>query len=264
MFFFRAKEFLRYKFFSGHSKGHGIHSPFIYDVVSRVFWNKTDEAVVSKIEKARKELERDKRLIMVNDLGAGSVKNKVASSSRRVSDIAKYSSVPEKYGKLLSNLANEFGGAGIIELGTSLGISSMYMAASCPESKTDTIEGCMETAKLAEDTISNTGIGNIRVHHGSFENILPALLEREDAPGLVFIDGNHRKEAVLNYFNIIAENSDPMTLVVLDDIYLTPDMKDAWKMIREHSKVTVTLDIHRMGLVFFRKGINSNHFVVRY
>ncbi|HUX97166.1 MAG TPA: class I SAM-dependent methyltransferase [Bacteroidales bacterium] len=262
MFFFRTKEYLRYKLFSRHRKGHGINSPFIYDVVSRVFRNKIDEAVVSKIEWVRKELERDKRTIMVNDLGTGSVKNNSAQRSRKVSDIARNSSIPEKYGKLLSNLAKQFGGTGVIELGTALGISSMYMAVSCSESKIDTIEGCVETARLAENTIRNAGVGNISVHCGSFDDCLPSLLNRKDSPGLVFIDGNHRKDAVLRYFNIIAENSGYQTVVVLDDIYLTPEMKDAWKTIREHRKVTMTIDIHRMGIVFFRTGINSNHFVV--
>ncbi len=264
MFFFRIKEYLRYLLTSRHRGGHGIHSPFVYDLVSRVFRNKIDADVVSKIERVRKDLKRDKRTILINDLGAGSVNNMNGQVFRRVSDIAKHSSIPEKYGILLSNLAKQFGGKGVIELGTAFGISSMYMAVSCSGSKIDTIEGCMETARLAENAIRKAGIGNVSVHCRSFDECLPSLLNRQDSPGLVFIDGNHRKDALLRYFNLIAENSDSNTVVVLDDIYLTPEMKNAWKIIREHKKVTVTIDVHRMGIVFFRTGINSNHFVVRH
>lgn len=264
MFFFRLKEYLRYRLFSRYRKGHGIHSPFVYDIVSRVFRNKIDDAVVSKIEQIRKELINDKRTIIVNDLGAGSIRNMNEQKSRRVSDIAKHSSVPHKYGKLLSNLAKQFGGNGVIELGTALGISSMYMAASCSEANIDTIEGCKETAMIAENAIRKSGIGNIKIHCRSFDDCLPVLLDRKESPGMVYIDGNHRREAVLRYFNAIAEKSDNNTVVVLDDIYLSREMKDAWETIKEHKKVSVTIDVYRMGIVFFRKGINSNHFIVRH
>ena len=222
-----------------------------------------DETVVSKIESIRKELLADKRKIMVNDLGAGSVRSKHSEKYRKVCDIARYSSIPEKYGRLLSNLAREFGNPRIIELGTSVGISSMYMSGSC-NAEIETIEGCSETAAIAERTIRNSGFEKIKVHRGSFDEILPKLIDAEFTPGLVFIDGNHRKDAVLNYFDKIAKNSGFSTVVVLDDIYLSREMKEAWNMIRKHDKVTVSIDINKMGIVFFRKGINSNHFVVRH
>lgn len=264
MFFFSAKEYLRYQFLSGYRKGHGIHSPFIYDVVSRVFRNKTDKAIVSKVENIRKELLNDRRMISVNDLGSGSVKSSQRERTRRVSDIARYSSVSQKYGILLSNLACEFGGPGIIELGTSLGISSIYMALSCPESTIHTIEGCKETIKIAEENIGKAMANNIILHCGSFDDCLPEVLDKNNAPGLVFIDGNHRREPVLKYFDMIARNSSSRTIVVIDDINLSAEMKDTWHIIMNHKKVSVTLDVYRFGIVFFREGINRSHFIIRH
>jgi len=264
MFFFSIKEYLRYQFRSGYRKGHGIHSPFIYDVVSRVFRNKTDEDVVSKIEGIRKELLRDKRMISVKDLGSGSVIGSQRERIRRVCDIARYSSVPGKYGILLSNLAGEFGGPCIIELGTSLGISSLYIALSCPDCKVHTIEGCKETSKIAEENIRKADVNNIVLHCGSFDDCLPEVLDSNNSPGLVFIDGNHRKEPLLKYFDLIIQNSSSRTVVVIDDIYLSPEMKDAWHIIMNHSKVSVSIDVYRMGIVFFREGISRSHFIVRH
>lgn len=264
MFFFSTKEYLRYQLLSGYSKGHGIHSPFIYDVVSRVFRNKTDKVVVSKIASLRKELLSDRRMISVNDLGSGSVIGSQRERTRRISDIAQYSSIPEKYGILLSNLAMEFGGPGIIELGTSLGISSLYMSLSCPESTIHTIEGCRETIEIAEENIRKAGADNIILHCGSFDECLPEVMDDKIAPGLVFIDGNHRKEPVLKYFEMIVRKSSSHTVVVIDDIYLSPEMKDAWNVILNHSKVSVSIDLYRFGIVFFREGINSSHFIVRH
>lgn len=263
MIFFRAAAYIRYLIYSGHRRGHGIHSPFVYDLVSRIFRNKMDKDVVLYIEKQRRKMISDTRVISLNDLGAGSVKMS-NSKTGKVSDIARYSSVSEKYGILLANLAKEFGKPCIIELGTSLGISSMYMALNSPDTILHTIEGCSERAKIAADNFSQARIENIVLHNGSFDVILPGILDSCPSPGLIFIDGNHRKEPLLSYFGIIAEKSDSHTVVVIDDISLSPEMKQAWKAIKVHSKVSFTIDIHRMGIVFLRQGINSNHFVVRY
>jgi len=264
MFFFRIKEYLRYQLLSGYRNGHGIHSPFIYDIVSRVFRNKTDEVVVSKISGLRKELLSDRRMISVNDLGSGSVKASQRERTRKVCDIARYSSIPEKYGILLSNLAREFGGPGIIELGTSLGISSIYMALACPENTIHTIDGCKETLNIAKENFGKAGTENIILHCGSFDDCLPEVLDDKNPPGLVFIDGNHRREPVLKYFDLIARKSSIHTVVVIDDIYLSHEMKDAWHTIMNYSKVSVSIDLYRLGILFFRTGINRSHFIVRH
>jgi len=262
--FFRVKEYLRYLILSGHRKGHGIHSPFIYDVVSRVFRNKIDTAIVSTVENQRRNLLADRSYITVNDLGKGSIMSKGKSDKRKVSEIARYSSVPKKYGMLLSNLAKEFGRSSIIELGTSFGMSTLYMALSKTDARVHSIEGCQVTADMAKGNFERAGIGNIEIHTGSFDDKLPAILDHSDAPGLVFIDGNHTKVPLLKYFGIISDKSDSQTVVVIDDIYLSPEMKEAWEEIRKHKKVSVSIDLYRMGIVFFREGINPNHFVVRY
>jgi predicted O-methyltransferase YrrM len=264
MFFFRVKEYIRYLIFAGHRKGHGIHSPFIFDVVSRVFRNKTDDIIVSTVEKVRNRLLEDRSLISVNDLGSGSVKGHGVTDKRKVSDIARYSSVPKKYGILLSKLTKEFGSSSIIELGTSFGLSTLYMALSKPDAKVYTIEGCDAVASIALSNFEKAGAGNIEIHVGAFDDVLATLIESVGIPGMVFIDGNHRKDPLLRYFGIISGKSDSNTIVVIDDIYLSPEMEKAWNEIKRHKKVSVTIDLYRMGIVFFREGINSNHFVIRY
>jgi predicted O-methyltransferase YrrM len=263
MIFFRAAAYLRYLILSSHRKGHGIHSPFVFDLVSRIFRNKLDHDIVLYIEKVRKKMISDQRIIEINDLGSGSVRNR-KDKTRRVSEIARYSSVSKKHCILLSNMAREFGEPCIIELGTSLGISSMYMALNCPDTILHTIEGCSERAKIAAENFEQARIKNIILYNRSFDEVLPEILDLCPKPGLVFIDGNHRRESLLRYFSMIAERSDNRTVVMVDDIYLSPEMELAWNEIKVHSKVSVTIDVHSMGIVFFRKGINSNHFVVRY
>lgn len=262
MIFSRTVNYLKYTLLSHHSKGHGIHSPFVYDLVSRVFRNKVDPSVVLRVEQIRKKMLSDKRTISVCDLGSGSLS--LNTKTRKVAHIAKHSPVSRKYGKLLSNMASEFGDKLIIELGTSLGISTMYMAASRPDATVCTMEGCKETAGIASQNFSDANLDNINLLQGSFDDILPGLRSEGIKPGLVFIDGNHRKEPVIKYFNLITEFSDSRTVVIIDDINHSAEMIEAWNELRKHGKVSVSIDVFQMGIIFFREGINRISYTIRY
>jgi predicted O-methyltransferase YrrM len=262
MIFSQAVKYLNYILLSHHRKGHGIHSPFVYDLVSRVFRNKIDPDVVLKVEQVRQKMISDNRIISVKDLGSRSVSLK--TNLRRVSGIARYSAVPVKYGRLLSNLAAEFGHPLIIELGTSLGISAMYLAASCPDAVVCTVEGCPATASIARQNFVEAGFKNIMLSEGPFDEVLPGLANIGIKPGLVFIDGNHRKEPVIKYFSQLAELSDSKTIILIDDINNSKEMAEAWEEIKLHPKVSISVDLFRMGIIFFREGINHNNYAIRY
>lgn len=255
-------KFLEYLINSGHSRGHGIHSPFIFDLVSRVLRNKSNTQVVLRIEKIRKNLLSDRRIISMNDLGAGS--EEYRSNQRVVSEIARKSAVPEKYGILLSNLASEFGKDSMLELGTSLGISSMYLVAGSKTGRLYTIEGCTECAAIAAENFSEGNFGNIVQHTGSFGSVLPDLLKTGINPGLVFIDGNHRKEPVLEYFSMISSSAPEGAVFVFDDIHWSKEMSEAWEIIKGMDKVTATIDIFRMGIALTQRNITGKHYVLRY
>jgi len=262
MTFFSAAKYLKYTIISKHKYGYGIHSPFVFDLVTRVFRNKIDADIVCCIEKVRKKLITDRRSIVVNDLGTGS--EKLKSNKRKVSDIARYSSVPEKYGILLSNIAAEFGNPLIVEFGTSFGISTMYMASACSDTTLNTMEGCPEISQIAIANFKEAGLNNINVLTGSFDEKWSDAISAGIKPGLVFIDGNHRKEPVLKYFNQISEISDNKTVVIIDDIYFSKEMESAWNEIKHSENVTLTIDIFRMGIVFFREGISYQNYTIRY
>jgi predicted O-methyltransferase YrrM len=259
---FRAVRYLKYMLLSRHRKGHGIHSPFVFDLVSRIFRNKIDHDIVCSIEKVRKSLISDRRSIYVRDLGSG--KGSLKTSFRKVSDIAKYSPVPFKYGVLLSNMAAEFGRPFIVEFGTSFGISTMYMAASCTDATVFTMEGCPAISEIANQNFKTAGLNNIKLLTGAFDEILPEITNHGKKPGLIFIDGNHRREPVLSYFRKMAEISDSRTVIIIDDISFSKEMAEAWNEIKGFENVTLTVDIFRMGIVFFREGLNHKNYIIRY
>ena len=262
MIFPRTVKYLNYILLPHHWRGHGIHSPFIFDLVSRVFTNKVDRGIIAAAEHVRRKMLSDRSKIVVKDLGSGS--GLLKSNLRKVSDIARRSPVPGKYGVFLSKMAAEFGRPDIIELGTSLGISTIYMAASCPDATVYTIEGCPATAGIARQNFIETGLNNIQVYEGSFDEVLPRLISTGIKPGLIFIDGNHRKEPVLKYFNMLAEFADGNTVIIIDDISYSEEMAEAWKEMKLYKKVTASIDIYRMGLLFLKEGITHNHYIIRY
>jgi predicted O-methyltransferase YrrM len=204
----------------------------------------------------------DRRLINVRDLGSGSEKQE--KGQLKISQIARLAPVPIKYGVLLHNMAAEFGESLILELGTSLGISTMYLASSGSDLEVKTIEGSPATSEIARENFVEAGLKNIEVFTGAFDEVLPVILNGTCNPGLIFIDGNHRKEPVIKYFTQIAKIGDSKKVVIIDDINFSKEMGEAWEEIKRNENVSVTVDILRMGIVFFRKGITPKNYIIRY
>ena len=257
-----ATKYLQYILFSSHKRGHRIHSPFVFNLVTKVFRNKIKPEVVFKIEKIRQMMLSDNSRINVTDYGSGSLR--IRSNLRSISAIAKYSTVPRKYGLLLAGLSGEFGKSDIVELGTSLGISALYMASGSPEATVHTIEGCLETSDIAKNNFEKAGLKNIKSYAGKFDEVLPEIANQQIRPGFTFIDGDHRKEPLLRYFYKISEMSADESVIAIDDIHYSNEMSEAWEEIKQFKRVTLTIDIFRMGLVFFKKGMTRSDYIIRY
>jgi predicted O-methyltransferase YrrM len=255
-------KYVEYIISSSHRCGHGIHSPFVFNLILNVFRNKTSPAVVLKIESIRKRLISSRNIISVQDFGTGSEKGE--NKLIKVSEIARRSSVPGKYCYLLAEFSREFGKLSVIEFGTSFGISTMYMAAANPGTIIYTMEGSPAKAEIARNNFREAGLMNIKPFTGSFGQLLPEIEKKGIKPGLVFIDGNHRKEPTLEYYKRMVSISDKNTVIILDDIYHSREMAEAWNEIKKDSKISLTIDIYRMGIVFFRGGMTRFDYKIRY
>ena len=241
---------------------YGVHPPFLFDLITRVFKNKSIDANCLKIEALKDQLVRDKRTITVTDLGAGSVSGE--GKERRIGIVARNSSKPKKYGRLLFRLVDYFKPSIILELGTSLGLSTAYLAHVNSETKVITIEGCPNIADLAQKNFNKLGIRNITVIKGSFDSELPGVLNSTDRIDFVFIDGNHKKEPTIKYFEQCLTKAVNETVFVFDDIHWSEGMEEAWNYIRNHPSVTLSVDIFFMGIVFFKKELTRQHFMIRF
>ncbi|MFC3561911.1 O-methyltransferase [Pedobacter jamesrossensis] len=240
---------------------HGTHSPFVYKLADEVIYDFTDKSEYKNIEAQRKKLFNDDSSITVTDLGAGSHLNK--NRTKKISQIAKNALKSPKLAQLIYRLAENTKPKSAIELGTCLGITSAYLAKACPKAQIITIEGCPQTAGVAKNNFEDLNLTNIELHVGNFDLILPDVIAKQPTLDFVYIDGNHRKDATLNYFKWCLPKVTEDSLLIFDDIYWSQGMKEAWEEIKNHPDVTVTIDLFWIGLVYFKKGQAKEHFKLK-
>lgn len=259
----KAHLFYNYLKYSALSKNeHSFHSPFVFELYNDVFKNDSLFYAYRTVEDIRDSLLSDPRMITVTDLGAGSGNG--LKKERKVSKIAETAAKEKKYAQLLFRFVDHFQSENILELGTSLGLGTMYLAIARSKSTVFTMEGCSETQKIAIDNFQKAELENIRPILGNFDTELPKFLATISKLDVVYFDGNHRKEATLNYFRQCLEKADNNSIFVFDDIYWSKEMTQAWEEIKAHPKVTVTLDVFQMGFVFFRTEQAKQHFILKY
>lgn len=215
------------------------------------------------IEKLRSDLYRNKNTIHRVDFGAGSGSGK--SSKKRINQIAKHSLKSKKWAALLSRMAVYFKARQIVELGTSCGITSAYLAKTNSNSKIYTFEGDPSILAIAETVFKALRIDNIEMLVGNFDNTLPEFLNKNQKLDFVFIDGNHQKEPTLRYFHQLLSHLHHNSVVVFDDIHWSKEMEQAWLEIKQHPAVTLSIDLFTLGILFFKTDFKvKQHFTIRF
>lgn len=241
---------------------HGVHSPFVYDLIERVLRPRDEFPEFAAIEVLRDDLLSSEQTIRVNDLGAGS--RVFDLPIRRVADTARTALKQPQQAALLFRLARYFDATEVLELGTSFGISTLYLARGAENGRVHTIEGCPQTYRIAQHHFEQLRQRNIVPVLGSFRTKLPEVLQRIERLDLAFLDGHHAKEPTVDYFEQCLAKAHNDTVFVLDDIHWSRGMEEAWEAIKSHSRVTVTIDLYNMGLVFLRSEQAKEHFTLRY
>lgn len=241
---------------------HGTHSPFVYKLLEDVVYDRALYPEYNETEEERKHLLQDQRMIRITDYGAGAGINH--DKERKVASIAARSLKPKKYARLLFRLVRHFKPRHMIELGTSLGITSSYLSKANPQVTLVTMEGCPNTLAVAKESFMRQGLKNIQTITGNFDHTFTELIDRMETVDFIFFDGNHRKEATLDYFYKALPKANERTLFVFDDIYWSDGMAEAWQEIKANANVRVTIDLFFIGLVFFKKDQAKEDFMIRY
>jgi predicted O-methyltransferase YrrM len=256
-------KYLHYQITAANGRGHGMHSPFVYELITKVLNDQQEYPAYMQVENLRAALLKDESLVHVEDYGAGSVKDK--SSNRKVSSIARNAAKPKKFGQLLFRLVKHYQISSVLELGTSLGLTTAYLTLATENGQVISIEGAPAIAELARKNLDQLQLKRVDLRVGKFEDILPGLLKEIKIPGLVFIDGNHRRKPTISYFQSLLNNCGPETILIFDDIHWSEEMEQAWAEISAHPSVRCTIDLFFIGMVFFREEFREKqHFTVRF
>ncbi len=254
---YQAKSFIKFVLLSKNS--HGVHSPFVYHLVSKCFYDKRVYPEYSILKNYREKLLTDDQFLEITDFGQGSRVFK--TNKRKVSGIAKNAGITAKRQRLLFRLVRYFMPSEVLELGTSLGLATAAMALGNTSAAIKTVEGCPNTAKKAKEMLEAFHLKNIQLYAQTFETFFSE--NKGENYQFVYIDGNHNKEKTLQYFEILLERVENNSVLIFDDIYWSKPMSEAWQEIIAHKKVTVSIDVFYWGIVFFRKEQQKEHFTIR-
>jgi predicted O-methyltransferase YrrM len=257
---FIAKQYLQY--WLKAKNRHGVHSPFIYAFNDEVLADSRKFYHWIAIEELRKVLLQNNSTILIEDFGAGS--HHADSNIRTIKSIAKYAAKQKKHGELLFKMVNYYGAKNILELGTSLGIGTSYMAAANANAHVTTIEGSKSIAAEATKNFDHLKLKNITQIIGKFDDVLPKISTVNNSFDFVFVDGNHQYEATITYFETLLPNMPEESILVFDDIHWSSGMWQAWNKIINHPQVLLSVDVFQFGIIFFRKEAKEKqHFVLK-
>ncbi|UGS24398.1 O-methyltransferase [Flavobacterium channae] len=250
-----------------HSKNeHGVHSPFVFDLVTKCFYNTSDYPEYKVLKNYRKSLLNNKNTIEVTDFGAGSRVFK--SNTREIAKIAQTAGITPKNAELLFRIVRYFQPKSVLEIGTSLGLATSALSLGTEKAKIITLEGCPNTQKQAQVQLQSQSFGtnssfqNIEFVNTEFSSYFKTLHLSPITHHLIYFDGNHSKKATLDYFEALLPTITNDSVWIFDDIHWSADMEEAWETIKNHPKVTVTIDTFQWGIVFFRAEQQKEHFVI--
>lgn len=255
----RCRQFLSY--WLEAVDAHSLHSPFIFDLYTGSILDRRPAAELSAVEKLRAKLLEDQTSIRITDLGTGSLQGNDKLTT--LGNLAQKSHNPQ-VSRLLFNLARAYRPKNILELGTNLGLSTLHMAAGAPQAAITSLEGCPKLCEYARRHFEQLGASTVQILPGPIEENLKPFLSASAPLDMIFLDANHRYQPTMNYFNHCLERVHDGSVVIVDDIHWSEEMSRAWRDIRCHQKISISVDLFKVGLLFFDQKLKRNHYILQY
>lgn len=240
---------------------HSLHSPFLYKFYTEVVKGKSNTQD-SAIEELRKQLLRNETIIEIEEMGAGSRLN--SSNTRKINEIAKHSATPTQFSLLLSRIIQHYNFKKVVELGTSLGLNTAYLAKSNKEVKVTTFEGSGTIAELALQHFEQLGLSNIEVVMGNIDQTLELWLATSTKIDLAYLDANHRYEPTIRYFELLLPKMNQQGIIILDDIHWSKEMNQAWNDLKHHPQVSLSIDLFEGGILFLNPEIPKDQYILSF
>ncbi len=239
---------------------HSLHPPFVYRFYNQVIGKARSEPIIAKVDQLRNRFSQDNSHITVNDLGAGSVYS--SSEERKVSEIVKTASSEKKLSRLLYQCGTYLKAKQVLELGTSLGLTTQYLAKIGEDARIDTFEGSPAIYELANQHLKDRN--NVHCHLGPIDELLPKYLLQVEHIDLAYLDANHTFEATMRYTEMLLPKMLPSSILVIGDIHWSEGMEQAWNKLKSLNEVTLTIDLFHCGLLFFLPVRDKQNYILSF
>lgn len=242
-----------------HRRGDGVHSPFVFNLITKVIRERAVYYCFQEIEALRKELLQSKETILCPDR-----RHKGKFCRTTVAAAVKREAVRPKYGALLFRLTNRFRSKSILQIGSSLGLSTLYLTLYAPALKCVSLERVPAFASIAGQLYSRAARTAIDVRIGDYKELLPGILREMGTVDFLFLNGRREQEDMLWLFTACLPYLTDDAVLVCEGIKSSRAMRCFWKEVCRHPEVTVTLDLFAAGIVFFDKKLYKRNYTVYY
>ena len=238
---------------------HGIHSPFVFDLVNVCFNIKVAKNDKITLDNYLSILYSDKKTYLFDTYGAGSKSKKTYTT---IESLAQKASTKGKYWKLLYRISKHYKSTNILELGTNFGLGTLAFKLGNPFSFIKSIEGSKTLNDINKHNFFNLKLENIDFIQSSFEDFFTQ--QNDSIYDLVFIDGDHIGKNLLSNLDKTLQNCHNETLIIIDDIRWSADMLSAWEQIIADKRFHLTIDLFKLGIVLLKTNKEKEHFILRY
>jgi len=245
----RIFKYIQHLFYRKHRKGHGIHSPYLFQFVNGVVFNGDRVDVPAEILRAHTDLRKERRFMSA------------AQAVRTIRSFVRSSSVNQTQGALLFRIARWLNPEMILELGTGLGVSTLYLASGL--FNVHTIEGDPARALFSQQLFKRLGLNGVNVHCGEVDEKMKELAAKLPGRFLAFVDANHKYEPTLRYLRLLINATGEESVIVLDDIYWSRGMFRAWNEVITWPEVRVSIDLFYMGILLLRRDLYKSHLKIK-
>ena len=251
---FRILSRLKYLLKARHKGGHGIHSPFLFRLITEVIEDRKNNPEYEIIERLHNRAFE----ILPKNIGASfpKINHQADWSLLKLSTLYNKAELPAKYRKMVVRLIYEFEPSAIIHFGPALGVNLAAMAIANNFRPVYQISGDPAYDIFAAELLSDSMIPNVCfLSENEVPPIQPSfiLVNSPDNPGKL-------RKVVQQCLRRHVDND----VLILRGIHQSVEMETIWRELIGNKIVRVSIDQFEIGLVLFRKGLQKEDFIHRF
>ncbi|MDD2435944.1 MAG: SAM-dependent methyltransferase [Massilibacteroides sp.] len=222
-----------------YRKGHGVHSPFVFNFITKVIDERAAYYCLKDIELTRK------KFFYENE------------------PFHKWEIRP-KYGALLMRISNYLKPQNLLLIGSDLSFSALYSSSYASTTRCVVLEEKTEIAAFSRSVIEKHRAKNILLKEGVYQKTVSEVLEHTDKLDFVYFGYPNDSALDIPVFECILPHLHEHSVLILRGIRKTKDRKEFWNRLCARPEVSVTIDVYELGIAFFNHKIHKKNYIVSF